>query len=81
MKVCGVNVKKYSSDELRGAIGMVLQKNVLFSGTIRENLKWGDSNATDEEIESALITTNARSAAHAAAAKPEPVPAGESIRT
>ena len=53
VKVGGVNVKKYSSDELRGAIGMVLQKNVLFSGTIRENLKWGDSNATDEEIESA----------------------------
>ena len=53
VKVGGVNVKDYSTDELRGAIGMVLQKNVLFSGTIRENLKWGDPNATDEEIEAA----------------------------
>ncbi len=53
VKVGGVNVKEYSTDALRGAIGMVLQKNVLFSGTIRENLKWGDPNATDEEIEAA----------------------------
>ncbi|MBQ3159464.1 MAG: ABC transporter ATP-binding protein, partial [Clostridia bacterium] len=53
VKVGGVNVKDYSTAELRGAIGMVLQKNVLFSGTIRENLKWGDPNATDEEIEAA----------------------------
>ena len=53
VKVGGVNVKEYSTDTLRGAIGMVLQKNVLFSGTIRDNLKWGDPNATDEMIESA----------------------------
>ena len=53
VKVGGVNVKEYSTDNLRGVIGMVLQKNVLFSGTIRENLKWGDPNATDEEIEAA----------------------------
>ena len=53
VKVGGVNVKEYSTDELRGAIGMVLQKNVLFSGTIRENLKWGDPDATDEAIEAA----------------------------
>ena len=53
VKVGGVNVKEYSTDTLRGAIGMVLQKNVLFSGTIRENLKWGDPDATDEQIEAA----------------------------
>ncbi len=53
VKVGGVNVKEYSTDELRGAIGMVLQKNVLFSGTIRDNLKWGDPDATQEQIESA----------------------------
>ena len=53
VKVGGINVKEYSTDQLRGAIGMVLQKNVLFSGTIKDNLKWGDPNATDEEIETA----------------------------
>ena len=53
VKVGGVNVKDYSTDALRGAIGMVLQKNVLFSGTIKENLKWGDPTATDEKIEAA----------------------------
>lgn len=51
MKVGGRNVKEYSTDTLRGSIGMVLQKNVLFSGTIKENLKWGNPDATDEEIE------------------------------
>ncbi len=49
--VDGINVKDYSIKNLRNGVGMVLQKNVLFSGTIRENLKWGDENATDEEIE------------------------------
>ena len=53
VKVGGVNVKEYSTDELRGAIGMVLQKNVLFSGTIKENLRWGDLDASDEQIEAA----------------------------
>ena len=53
VKVGGENVKAYSTDTLRGAIGMVLQKNVLFSGSIRDNLKWGDPDATDEEIEAA----------------------------
>ena len=47
--VDGVNVKDYPLDELRGRIGMVLQSNVLFSGTIRENLLWGNPNATEEE--------------------------------
>ena len=46
----GVNVKDYPLDELRGRIGMVLQSNVLFSGTIRENLLWGDENATEEQM-------------------------------
>ena len=46
----GVNVKEYPLEELRGRIGMVLQKNVLFSGTIRENLLWGREDATEEEM-------------------------------
>ena len=48
--VDGVNVKDYSLYHLREGVGMVLQKNVLFSGTIAENLRWGDENATDEEM-------------------------------
>ena len=48
--VGGHNVKEYALDTLRNNVAMVLQKNVLFSGTIRDNLKWGDENATDEEI-------------------------------
>ncbi len=50
VKVGGKNVKEYSLDALRNSVAMVLQKNVLFSGTIRDNLKWGNENATDEEI-------------------------------
>ncbi len=50
VKVGGVDVKEYKLENLRDAVGMVLQKNVLFSGTIKENLKWGNANATDEEI-------------------------------
>ncbi len=49
--VGGVNVKDYDLDVLRKEVSVVLQKNVLFSGTIKENLRWGDENATDEEIE------------------------------
>jgi len=52
--VGGLDVKKYCVKTLRDAVAMVLQKNVLFSGTVRENLKWGNENATDEEIELAL---------------------------
>lgn len=48
--VGGHNVREYSLDTLRNQVAMVLQKNVLFSGTIKDNLKWGDENATDEEI-------------------------------
>ena len=48
--VDGVNVKDYSLYNLREGVGMVLQKNVLFSGTIAENLRWGDADATEEEM-------------------------------
>lgn len=48
--VGGVNVKDYDLDALRKEVAVVLQKNVLFSGTIKENLRWGDENATDEEL-------------------------------
>ncbi len=59
VKVGGVDVKDYKIENLRDAIGMVLQKNVLFSGTIKENLKWGNANATDEEIEHAAKAAQA----------------------
>lgn len=49
----GVNVRDYSLKNLRDGVGMVLQKNVLFSGTIAQNLEWGDENATHDEIVSA----------------------------
>jgi len=49
----GVDVKKYDLDTLRSSVAMVLQKNELFSGTIKENLRWGNENATDEEIKHA----------------------------
>ena len=49
--VDGTNVKDYSLYNLREGVGMVLQKNVLFSGTVEENLKWGDQDATGDEIE------------------------------
>lgn len=48
--VGGRNVKEYRLDTLHNAVAMVLQKNVLFSGTIKENLRWGNPNATDAEI-------------------------------
>ena len=48
--VGGVDVRDYDIETLRDAVAMVLQKNVLFSGTIKENLRWGDKNATDEEM-------------------------------
>lgn len=51
VKVAGINVKKYDLESLRNEVAMVLQKNVLFSGTIKENLRWGKEDATDEEIE------------------------------
>jgi len=48
--VGGRNVKEYDMDSLRNQVSVVLQKNLLFSGTIKENLRWGDENATDEDI-------------------------------
>ena len=50
IRVGGVDVRDYDVKALRDAVSMVLQKNVLFSGTIRENLRWGNPDATDEEI-------------------------------
>lgn len=51
--VGGVNVKNYDLETLRNSVSVVLQKNVLFSGTIKENLRWGNENASDNEIEEA----------------------------
>lgn len=53
IKVGGVDVRNYDLDALRNQVAMVLQKNVLFSGTIKENLRWGDENATDDEMKRA----------------------------
>lgn len=50
VKVGGINVKEYDLEVLRNNVAMVLQNNVLFSGTISDNLRWGDENATDEEL-------------------------------
>jgi len=50
LKVGGINVKDYDLDVLRDNVAMVLQKNVLFSGTIKDNLRWGNKDATDEEM-------------------------------
>ncbi len=52
--VDGVDVRDYNIDALRSSIGMVLQKNLLFTGSIRENMRWGKEDATDEEIAQAL---------------------------
>ena len=50
VRVGGIDVRKYDLEKLRDQVAVVLQKNVLFSGTIKENLRWGDKNATDEEL-------------------------------
>jgi len=57
--VDGRDVRDYSLDSLRGQIGVVLQKNTLFSGTIRDNLKWGNPNATEEEVVAAAQAAQA----------------------
>lgn len=59
VKVGGVNVKDYKLSELRDSVAMVLQKNVLFSGTIKQNLMWGNKDATQEEIEHAAKAAQA----------------------
>lgn len=51
VKVGGIDVRDYDIESLRNEVAMVLQKNVLFSGTIKENLRWGNADATDEELE------------------------------
>lgn len=53
VKVGGADVKAYDVDALRNSVAMVLQKNLLFSGSIADNLRWGDENATDEEVQAA----------------------------
>ena len=50
VKIGGIDVRDFSVEELRNQVSVVLQKNVLFSGTIKENLRWGDPNATDEDM-------------------------------
>lgn len=59
VKVGGVDVKDYDLDTLRNAVAMVLQKNVLFFGTIKENLRWGNEQATDAELQEACRLANA----------------------
>ena len=61
VKVGGVDVREYDLDTLRENVAMVLQKNVLFSGTIKDNLRWGNPNATDEEMEEACRLAQADS--------------------
>ena len=61
VRVGGVDTKAYDLTALRDGVAMVLQKNELFSGTIRENLRWGNENATDEEIEEACRLAQADS--------------------
>lgn len=61
VKVGGVDVRDYDLDTLREKVAMVLQKNVLFSGTIKDNLRWGNPNATDEEMKEACTLAQADS--------------------
>ncbi len=58
-RVCvgGIDVRDYDIKTLRDSVAMVLQKNVLFSGTVKDNLRWGNENATDEEIKQACIAS------------------------
>lgn len=60
VRVDGVDVKQYQIDALRKKTGVVMQKNVLFKGTIRENLLWGNPNATEDDINSAIDAAQAR---------------------
>ena len=57
VSVGGIDVRDYDIKTLRDSVAMVLQKNLLFSGTIKENLRWGNENATDEEIKQACIAS------------------------
>ena len=60
IRLDGIDIRAYSSKELRNKIGIVMQKAVLFKGTIRENMKWGNPNATDEEILRAIEIAQAK---------------------
>ena len=51
VKVGGVDVRRYGLEALRDQVAVVLQKNVLFTGSIYENVRWGDEHATDEEVQ------------------------------
>jgi len=59
VKVGGVDVRDYDMETLRNSVAMVLQKNLLFAGTIKENLRWGNENATDEELKEACVLAQA----------------------
>ena len=61
VRVDGIDAREYSLKNLRDGVGMVLQKNVLFSGTIEENLRWGDETATEEEVRRAAVYAQADS--------------------
>ena len=61
VRVDGIDVREYSLKNLRDGVGMVLQKNVLFSGTIEENLRWGNETATEEEVRRAAVYAQADS--------------------
>ena len=60
VKVNGKDVREYTLSDLRGKVGTVLQKAVLFKGTIRENLQWGNPDATEEEMQQALAVAQAK---------------------
>ncbi len=60
VKIFGKNIKEYDLESLRGHIGVVLQKAVLFKGTIEENLKWGNESATAEDLEEALTISQSK---------------------
>ena len=60
VKIFGENIKDYDVESLRSRIGVVLQKAVLFKGTIEENLRWGNENATEEDLEEALAVSQAK---------------------
>lgn len=68
VKVNGVDVKDYSQEALRESVAVVMQKTVLFNGSIRDNIRWGNENATDEEISQAVSLAQA---ADVVASKPE----------
>ena len=77
VKVDGCDVKTYPLETLRRKIGLVPQKALLFKGTIRENLLWGNENATDEDIQQALTAAQARDVVNAKpAGLDEPVETG-----